>query len=169
MRGITGKWTLRLFTTLSEDASCIVDKMVRTCAYPGCFNICKKATLRKGSRTKEKLTFHRFPTYDGDQLKLWMDALNLNIKTPTRVIKRWRICSDHFFPSDFNSTQRGREFLKTSAVPHMVAVQQRGDNPNDPRSTDDPEILQDTVTWLNRFFFVRCSSVNASETKKDRN
>lgn len=101
-----------------------MQKMVRTCYYPGCINICKKTTLRKGSQTKGKLTFHRFPTHDGDRLKLWLIALNLNINTQKRVIKRWRICSNHFFvPDDFHITQNGRELLKTSAVPHMVAVQ----------------------------------------------
>lgn len=147
--------------------------MVLKCAYPGCPNREKPASVRtielpKEKSSKEILSFHRFPVDDSKRLKLWLLAVHRDVNFPLRYVKQMRLCSVHFPPDDFKPSKVTRRYLKSTAVPTLF-FQNTQDNPNDPRSTDDPEILQDTVTWLNRFFFVRCSSVNASETKKDRN
>ncbi|XP_065142139.1 uncharacterized protein [Paramisgurnus dabryanus] len=92
--------------------------MVRNCAYPGCLNLFKKIRLRSKPRSeRERLTFHRFPTFDPHRLEIWLLALQLDTNTPMRKLKAWRICSDHFTPDDFRVTLGGRILLKSTAVP----------------------------------------------------
>ncbi len=52
-------------------------KMVRVCAYPGCFNQEKSVRLRQwASVQEESLTFHTLPLHDPERLKLWLIALH---------------------------------------------------------------------------------------------
>jgi len=98
--------------------------MVRTCAYPGCFNLLKpKRYFPQG----KDVSFHRLPTHNPERLKLWCLALLLDVNnTPVHSLIVKRVCSDHFLDSDFNPSEQGkRRFLKPSAVPKPF-LQQAG-------------------------------------------
>lgn len=94
--------------------------MVLTCAYPGCRNLFKSVRLRASTQTG-KLTFHRFPTYEPDRLHLWLLALQMDVTTPMRLLKVWRVCSEHFSPDDFKTISGNQVLLKSSAVPMFVS------------------------------------------------
>lgn len=94
--------------------------MVLTCAYPGCRNLFKSVRLRASTQTG-KLTFHRFPTFEPDRLHLWLLALQMDINTPMRLLKVWRVCSEHFSPDDFKAISGNQVLLKSSAVPMFVS------------------------------------------------
>ncbi|XP_050993318.1 zinc finger MYM-type protein 4 isoform X3 [Labeo rohita] len=94
--------------------------MVLTCAYPGCRNLFKSVRLRASTQTG-KLTFHRFPTFEPDRLHLWLLALQMDINTPMRLLKVWRVCSEHFAPDDFKAISGNQVLLKSSAVPIFVS------------------------------------------------
>ncbi|KAL1256000.1 hypothetical protein QQF64_014061 [Cirrhinus molitorella] len=94
--------------------------MVLTCAYPGCRNLFKSVRLRASTQTG-KLTFHRFPTFEPDRLHLWLLALQMDINTPMRLLKVWRVCSEHFAPDDFKNISGNQVLLKSSAVPVFVS------------------------------------------------
>ncbi|XP_016298822.1 zinc finger MYM-type protein 4-like isoform X2 [Sinocyclocheilus anshuiensis] len=96
--------------------------MVLTCAYPGCRNLFKSVRLRASTHTG-KLTFHRFPTFEPDRLHLWLLALQMDIDTPMRLLKVWRVCSEHFSPDDFKAISGNQVLLKSSAVPMFVSQQ----------------------------------------------
>ncbi|XP_039536681.1 zinc finger MYM-type protein 4 isoform X3 [Pimephales promelas] len=111
--------------------------MVRTCAYPGCFNLLKpKRYFPQG----KDVSFHRLPTHNPERLKLWCLALLLDVNnTPVHSLIVKRVCSDHFLDSDFNPSEQGkRRFLKPSAVPKPF-LQQAGEIVSDPDalSADD--------------------------------
>lgn len=94
--------------------------MVLTCAYPGCRNLFKSVRLRASTQTR-KLTFHRFPTFEPDRLQLWLLALQMDINTPMRLLKVWRVCSEHFSPDDFKAISGNQVLLQSSAVPMFVS------------------------------------------------
>ncbi len=96
--------------------------MVITCAYPDCCNRLKTKRLRLLARTHPGvLTFHRLPTFEPDRLKLWLLALRLDINTPMKLLKMWRVCSDHFPPDDFRNPAGDKVLLKSSAVPMVFS------------------------------------------------
>ncbi|XP_052388906.1 zinc finger MYM-type protein 4 isoform X1 [Carassius gibelio] len=113
--------------------------MVLTCAYPGCRNLFKSVRLRASTQTG-KLTFHRFPTFEPDRLHLWLLALQMDINTPMRLLKVWRVCSEHFSSDDFKSIRGNQVLLKSSAVPMFVS--QRAEE-----TVIEPDALSADNSW----------------------
>ncbi|XP_055045177.2 uncharacterized protein [Misgurnus anguillicaudatus] len=120
--------------------------MVRNCAYPGCLNLFKKIRLRSQPRSeRERLTFHRFPTFDPYRLESWLLALQLDTNTPMRKLKAWRICSDHFSPDDFRVTLGGQIWLKSTAVPIVYSGSEHTqDDPSELQSCKEENIDEET-------------------------
>jgi len=85
------------------------EEMVRVCAVPNCGNKMRKY---------KNLNFHRLPLRDREILPLWLDVLQLDVKTPIQILraKDYRVCSEHFDKDDYtNTAHRGR--LKKNAIP----------------------------------------------------
>lgn len=100
-------------------------KMVRVCAYPGCFNQEKSVRLRQwASVQEESLTFHTLPLHDPERLKLWLIALHRETESPIQSIRGLRVCSQHFPPSDFSVAKGNKRRLNSTSVPKLF-VQQR--------------------------------------------
>ncbi|TRZ01674.1 hypothetical protein DNTS_006153 [Danionella cerebrum] len=79
----------------------------------------------KGCESKSKwystVMFHRIPTKRKDRMYRWLAALNIDLNTPIESIKKWRVCSEHFVPDDYqeytNSISPGQR-LKDTAIPN---------------------------------------------------
>uniref|UniRef100_A0A8C6WZ41 THAP domain-containing protein 1 n=1 Tax=Neogobius melanostomus TaxID=47308 RepID=A0A8C6WZ41_9GOBI len=78
--------------------------MTITCVVHGCDNKEKKYSV---------VMFHRFQTHH-KRRKVWLAALNMDPTTPVEVLKKWRICSEHFTEEDYTSSGLR---LKDTAIP----------------------------------------------------
>lgn len=115
-------------------------KMVRVCAYPGCFNQEKSVRLRQwASVQEESLTFHTLPLHDTERLKLWLIALHRDTGSPIQSIRGLRVCSQHFSPSDFNVAKGNKRRLNSTAVPKLFVQQ---------RTEVGVEYKLTTITWF---------------------
>lgn len=104
---------------LIQNCICFFFKMVRMCAFPGCFNRQKAVRLRpRALSPEERLTFHRFPLNDPERLRLWLLAVHRDTSLPIQSLDVLRLCSEHFSRDDFKSDEGNvRRYLKSTAVP----------------------------------------------------
>uniref|UniRef100_A0A8C6UVN0 THAP domain-containing protein 1 n=1 Tax=Neogobius melanostomus TaxID=47308 RepID=A0A8C6UVN0_9GOBI len=65
--------------------------MTFACVVRGCDNKAKKYSV---------VMFHRFPN-DDKRRQVWLAALNMDPTTPVEVLKKWRVCSEHFTEEDY--------------------------------------------------------------------
>ncbi len=70
--------------------------MVINCAYPDCCNLLKIKRLCLLARTHPGvLTFHQLPTFEPDQLKLWLFALRLISTHPWQIASATSTMPEH--------------------------------------------------------------------------
>ncbi|XP_073721471.1 uncharacterized protein [Misgurnus anguillicaudatus] len=99
--------------------------MVVTCIVKGCDN---------KPNVHSDVMFHRFPT-SPNRRKAWLSALNMDTTTPWRILKKCRVCSDHFIPDDYSDTGFR---IKDTAYPTILQsrTQQSGSSPNTAELSD---------------------------------
>uniref|UniRef100_A0A3B4YX80 THAP domain-containing protein 1 n=1 Tax=Stegastes partitus TaxID=144197 RepID=A0A3B4YX80_9TELE len=95
---------------------------------------CAVKTCRNKADTGSVLSFHRLPLREPERLKLWLFALNVDVNTPGRELRKLVVCSEHFVPEDYTAnrqprTDTVRRFLKPTAVP-TVGVSFRSPGPS---------------------------------------
>ncbi|GLD69616.1 zinc finger protein 568-like protein [Lates japonicus] len=83
---------------------------------------CAVKTCQNKARTGTCLSFHRLPVREPERLNLWLFALNIDINTPQEELRKYIVCSEHFFPEDYTAngqpgTGRMHRFLTPTAVP----------------------------------------------------
>uniref|UniRef100_A0A8C6V119 THAP domain-containing protein 1 n=1 Tax=Neogobius melanostomus TaxID=47308 RepID=A0A8C6V119_9GOBI len=93
--------------------------MPNMCTVQGCDNKAKVYSV---------VMFHRFPN-NRKRRKVWLAALNMDPTTPVEVLKKWRVCSEHFTEEDYTSSGLR---LKDKAIPTVwrSRMQQIRSSPN---------------------------------------
>lgn len=96
------------------------------CIVKGCDN----RDRRYGS-----LMFHRIPTTDKHQHRKteWLAALGLDPTTPLELLRKWRVCSEHFVSNDYiettdKVTRLKVRHLKDKAVPSVFPARRQSES-----------------------------------------
>nr|XP_055073876.1 uncharacterized protein LOC129453589 [Misgurnus anguillicaudatus] len=124
-----------------------------TCIVKGCEN---KAKVYSDAM------FHRIPTYP-KQRKAWLAALNMDTTKPLRILKKWRVCSDHFTPEDYTDTGFR---LKDTATPTIFQsqTQQIGSSPKTETHHIEVTVMDTSATSVFDVSMTSEPAVNPTDT-----